>query len=538
MADADPVADLLRKAALSDAQRADLWDAYQRAGTPDELATALKPLKLPNPIKADLWDLKAAAPAAAVPAPVAPVSALDDAGSVLGNLAVGAVKGAGQTAINLGQLVHRVPGVTTAIDALYGTPGLSEQAFREAHQAVTATTPAQTVGKIGEQIGEVLIPSRLITAAGTKAVTTLAPRLAPVVGETAAKLLPRAGIEALGGGGIALAQGGDPRVGAALGAVLPTAGAAVRELAPGLKADAAKKVMQALGPTKERYKAIAERLTPEILKRGLGGSREALQTQASETLAAVGSELDQALTQYGGQTVSTQPIVDALEHAKDAFRTTVQRPTGPATVVFEPRSVRQLEGLQDILRQLGPDATVDQLVAVRRAWDKVVSQAGGYAQRAGGAIGVPLKEQTEAWAKREGAGAIRQLLEAEVPDLAAINKEWSFWKNLDDVLTQTMKRTQPQGVGLGRMLAEGAGGIAGATLGAPAGVVPALGTGWALAKVIGMARAVMTSPRWRFADARLRDQLADAIMSNQVERITTALGRISATQGAKVGATP
>jgi hypothetical protein len=296
--------------------------------------------------------------------------------------------------------------------------------------------------------------------------------------------------------------------------------------------------MQALGPTKERYKAIAERLTPEILRRGLGGSREALQTQARETLETVGAELDQALTQYGGQTVGTQPIVDALEHAKDAFRTTVQRPTGPATVVFEPRSVSQLEGLQNILQQLGPDATVDQLMAVRRAWDKVVSQAGGYAQRAGGAIGVPLAEQTEAWAKREGASAIRKLLEADVPDLAAINKEWSFWKNLDDVLTQTLKRTQPQGPGLGRMLAEGAGGVAGATLGAPSGVVPALGAGWALSKAIGMARAVMTSPRWRLVDARLRDQLADAIMSNKVDRITTALGRISATQGAKVGTTP
>lgn len=59
MADADPVADLLRKAPLSDAQRATLWDAYQGAATPDDLAAALKPLQIPNPLKADLWDLKA-----------------------------------------------------------------------------------------------------------------------------------------------------------------------------------------------------------------------------------------------------------------------------------------------------------------------------------------------------------------------------------------------------------------------------------------------------------------------------------------------
>lgn len=542
MADPDPLADLLRKAPLSDAQRADLWDTYHRAATPEDLATALQPLKLPNPVKADLWDLKAGRPGpTTAPAPAAPVSAppltaIDAAG--LGDYAVGAAKGLGQTFISLGNLVHQIPGVTRAVDALYGVPGISRQAFTEAQQAVQPTTTAQHVGKIGEQIAETILPGRLISSAGEKAVALLAPKLAPLVGETAAKLLPRAGVEALGGAGLAAAQGGDPRVGAALGAVLPTAGAAVQELAPGLKATAAQKVMQALGPTKERYKAIAERLTPEILRRGLGGSREALQAQAADTLASVGSELDQALTQTGGQTAGVQPVIDALEHAKDAFRTTVSRPTGPTTVVFEPRSVQQLDSLQDILRQLGPDATVAQLVAVRRAWDKVVAQAGGYAQRAGGAIGVPLAEQTEAWAKREGASAIREHLNATVPDLGAINKEWSFWKNLDDVLSQTLKRTQPQGVGLGRMIAEGAGGVAGASLGAPAGVVPALGTGWALGKAIGMARAVMTSPRWRFVSAHLRDDLADAIMSNQVPRITAALGRISASQGAQLAANP
>src|SRR5262249_8106536 len=126
-------------------------------------------------------------------------------------------------------------------------------------------------------------------------------------------------------------------------------------------------------------------------------------------------------------------------------------------VEFEPRAIRQLSGLQQIMDDLGPTTTVAQLRAVRQAWDKVVAQAGGYAQRASGSIGVPLNDQSEAWAKREGAGAIRKLLEADVPELAAINKEWSFWKNLDDVLTQTMQRTQPQGPGVGKMVAQAAG---------------------------------------------------------------------------------
>jgi len=517
----DPLAAILKQAALTQTQRADIWDAFQASTTTDDLTERLKPLGVPARVKADLWDLKAREethpPDFTITNEPPSPSMWQQAAEATGHAAAGAVRGAVSTVQTLAKPIRWATGMPPA------TPPPAE------------TTTAGTIGRGAEQIAEMFIPASKISAARTLAAQKLAPYLAPAVGRTAARLLPQVAVEAAGQAGIAAVQGGDPRVAAAGGAAIPVLGAGLSRithtLPASLKEQAAKKVVQALGPTKERFKAIAERLAPNILQRGLGGSREALQEQAASKLSQVGSELDAVLTQHATQPIGSQPVVDALETAKDAFRTTSVAGT---VVEFEPRAIKQLTGLQQVLTDLGPNPTVEQLVAVRRAWDKVVSQAGGFEHRASGAIGVPLKDISEAWAKREATGAIRELLAVDVPDLAAINKEWAFWKGLNDVLTQTLKRTQPHGVSMGQMLAGGMGTMAGAMAGAPMGT-EAAAAGGALGLLAAQARAVVTSPRWRLLDARIRNQLADAIVSNNVGHVTLALARISAVQGSKVG---
>src|SRR5436190_23862473 len=332
---------------------------------------------------------------------------LRQAGEAVENLGIGAAKGVGQSVIGAGRLVQMIPGVTRAVDALYGSPGISEEAMRQAEELVRPQGVAQHVGKGAEQIAELIVPGSKLAQAGEAAATRFAPTLAPLVGETVATYAPRAAVEAAGQAGMAKIQGGDPRVAAVLGAAAPAVGAAVEALPAKLKEQATTQVVQALGPTKERFKAIAEKLAPKILQRGLGGSREALQEQAATTLTKVGTELDAILAQHATQPITAKPVLDALETAKDAFRTT----TAAGTVVeFEPRAIKQLTVLQQVLTDLGPTPTVEPLVAVRRAWDKVVSQAGGFEHRAAGAIGVPLKDISEAWAKREATTAIRAQL--------------------------------------------------------------------------------------------------------------------------------
>lgn len=457
-------------------------------------------------------------------------------GETLLDVGKGALKGLGSTASHLGEMAVNagmVPGVRpTAFEGA----AMRNPLFTAAERATTATNTAQTVGKIGEQIAEVVLPGR--------AISTVAKGL-PLVGRMA--------VEGAANAGMSAAQGGNPLVGGAIGAVLPGAGALVEKVAPALKETAAKQVVEALGPTKERYKAMAERLTPEILKRGLRGSREALQEQAADAASTAGDEIDRAIQEHGGRLIPTTNIVDALESAKNAFRTSVRQPIkdvrpslagrvlrveedGTAVVAheFEPRAIRQLETLQSVLSDMGPEIRAEQLIGVRRAWDKVVDQAGGFAHRAGGAIGVPLADQSEAFAKKAATSAIREQLNASVPELTALNKEFSFWKGLDDVVSQTLKRTQPHGPGVLKTGAEIAGNVVGGAAGMTHGPGGAIGGAYALGKVAKLAQATFNSPRWKLASAQMKDALAEAIASNDAGRIAGALARITSTQGSKL----
>jgi hypothetical protein len=175
MAD-DPLTALLRRAPLSDAQRATLWDAYQAAATPDDLATALKPLQIPNPLKADLWDLKAAPVAAAqgAPAPLPGDAAasswadwLPTAGGVIGGM-VGRVPGARTVTAGIGgaagegyrQLVRHageIPGAVVDVARnLVTEPGATLAGFREGAAAGAKQAAIQgAIQAAGQGVGEV-----------------------------------------------------------------------------------------------------------------------------------------------------------------------------------------------------------------------------------------------------------------------------------------------------------------------------------------------------------------------------------------------
>ena len=129
----------------------------------------------------------------------------------IGNLAVGAVKGLGHTAVNLGRVPHMIPGFTEGVDLLYGDPGGSQRAFSVADQALAPRGTAQRVGRGVEQAAEFLAPAGLVNR-GVK----IAARVGPTV-----KAAARVAGEALGAGTVTAAQGGDPVTGAALGGAAP-----------------------------------------------------------------------------------------------------------------------------------------------------------------------------------------------------------------------------------------------------------------------------------------------------------------------------
>lgn len=110
---------------------------------------------------------KPAAPMTMLGRPVKPEVAaqLEDmkqraaAREVVGNdVAVGVVKGAARTALDAGSLVRAIPGVSSAVDAAYGTPGLSDEAFQQARDKTANKNSAQTVGGVVEGLAELAVP--------------------------------------------------------------------------------------------------------------------------------------------------------------------------------------------------------------------------------------------------------------------------------------------------------------------------------------------------------------------------------------------
>src|SRR3990167_5183499 len=503
-------------------------------------------------------------------------------------LLTGAAKRIAEMGVRGGAVLRKIPGVNRLAEAL---PSVDVP--------LTRSTPAE---RMGATVADLATITRMggLTSALTKGMA----------------LPARMAAEAASMAGVAEAQGANPAVAGAVSAVIPAVAASTRLLPQALRDQAAKKVAQALGATKERFKAIATKRAPEILARGLRGSRAQLLDDAKAHARSAGQAIDDVLKEAGDQLGPTAPVVEALEEAKRAFLTTrtfslaqakkegvLRRPgvrvieAAPASmqpevlsitwrpvpkrpwavltpdgralktfetaekanafaaastgripgmaksaakarvevpVVIDAKPIKQLSKLQQTIRELGDDASVDQLVAVRRVWDDVVARAGGFAHRAGATFGVPLAEQTEAWAKREATKAIRKALAAQVPDLAKVNQEFAFWKDLKDVLTATQARTQAQKAGIVSAVAS----IVGAGAGFSSGQTLEDRAKFALYGAAGgQVYRLLTSAPWRLVDARLRNALADALVSGSPGRMMSAATRIAAIKGTSLQGT-
>lgn len=462
----------------------------------------------------------------------------------ISGVVIGAAKGGAHTVSTLADLARQyVPGVA-ALDRVVPPARL------DVNLAPVGT--AQNIGYTAEQIGEFFTPGGAPRRAAAWGASKLVPVVAraPKAVQTLARVAPVAAAEGATAAAITGAQGGDPLAAGVVAAAVPVVGAAAKPWASHLQDKALDQVQKALGPTKERFKAMAEKVAPGLFERDvygwLGTSRQKLLSEAKEKASSYGKAIDAELKSSGSTVMDTKKVVDALEEAKGAYRITREVTTQELAaskalrkqarqnaaggfevdVILDNRPIDHLTALQRKLAELGPQARLDQIVAVRRAWDTVVDAAGGYAQRAPGGIGVPLADQSEAWAKKQATDAIRSVLSNTNTQLADLNKEYAFWKTIKDVLRQTNKRQAPQKGGLSRTVFAAGGAATGAATGE--------GYGDKLEKALiygtlgGRFNAAINSPRWNFASAKFKNDLAEWIASGNLPRIESALAKFLA----------
>lgn len=446
-------------------------------------------------------------------------------GDTASDLAIGAGKGLANTVTGLGEMAYRyVPGVQQVSDAVqraaFGDVIPGDQLINSAQQTLLApSNTAQQVGFTGEQIGEFFIPA---AKAGALAKVPGLARVAPRVAQ--------AGQAALLTG----AQGGsgtEAGVSGALAAAFPAAGAA-RRTGQRLQQGAEKNIAQALGATTRDLKKDAMAIAPEMIRRGVRGSRERMRELAADQVQAVGARIGQAVDNaaQAGQTLSGSVIRGNIQLAKDALSERMANGRLKIVPGYE-QVAQQLDALDDYVRQLPADIPFDLAHRLKQRWDSVVDAAGLFGTK--GIASAADKSRASAFEK--GADAFRDLLNNGSTTLADLNREFGFWKKLSKVSEATALRTQAQTGGLM------------AAMGAASGAAGGLGLGDSVGEKLGSAAALglagrnivklIQSPAWRTTvTAPMKQKLADALASGSAERVSLAVGRIVASLPAQLRA--
>ena len=289
---------------------------------------------------------------------------------------------------------------------------------------------------------------------------------------------------------------------AAFDAVAP---AAVRQsLQNALRDSSVAQYSRALAQTTKANKAITAEVVPRLIDEGVtAGSLKGLAAKTAAQIGSYGRAIGEAWDNLPpGTTTEFQPIYDRLQseidntHSiKDASGKPI--PAGPEAE----RAIGNITKLQQTLTDVAEtDPQTGRLVLpvekarfLRQYFDKVAEAAG----RSGGGN---LAADSAAQAHAIAADSIRGELAKDHPDIADLNKEYSFWKDVNQVVTDTIARKQGQAPSLGARAAQAAGFVKGGVLGAQA------------AKALTEATA---SPAWRTVDAVLKDRLADALAKGQ-----------------------
>ena len=205
----------------------------------------------------------------------------------------------------------------------------------------------------------------------------------------------------------------------------------------------------------------------------------------------------------------TQIIAD-LEKAKGQYMA--------GGVVHDQPAVDAITGIQDVVKKHGADISPTSLRKVRQIYERAVAEAGGF-------DGKDLTTRAALNAKEEASNSIRGILNSSPTDIGALNKEISFWLDLQKVTTDSALNDIGQKGGLLRaavapaiMTASFLGGleVGGVSRGAEAATVATLGN---------LGYEVSRTAIWRTFSGVQKARIADALASGSVRNTVLAIGR-------------
>jgi len=200
--------------------------------------------------------------------------------------------------------------------------------------------------------------------------------------------------------------------------------------AESLKEWARTNVAKALAPTWKKYKQLTDRLTDEFLDRGLRWSKESLLQSAKEWVEKFWAKIDDAIAWWALDNVEmpTQPLKELLQEAKKSVMVWWN--------VVNTAKAKVIDWLEEVLTPFQNTIGWKEARRFKQILDEIVySTKGGI-----WAEDMTYKNILSKWM----ADVLRKQLSEAAPDLAKLNKDFSFYKSLEDVLEATMLRQRPQ----------------------------------------------------------------------------------------------
>jgi hypothetical protein len=285
--------------------------------------------------------------------------------------------------------------------------------------------------------------------------------------------------------------------------------------AEALRTSATDTTAKAMGPSGMDARAEALAIAPEMQARGIRGTRAQQLATVQSGMEKTGVQMDTALdaAKQAGGTIPNAGVRALIQKAKDPMFTP-DKNGAPVLIPDFAARFKQLDELDKFVSELPDDIPVEQAKNLKSIYGKIADEAGMYGQNA------TEVEKAKGWAAKQLQSALRQGLASGNPDLAALDKEYSFWKRANDILDPAvLKDRTSSGPSLvsraGAEMAAGsvAGGSAGFALGGPVGATVGALVGPSVAKL-------MASPWWKTTvSAPLKSALADAIASGSNTRI-------------------
>lgn len=323
-----------------------------------------------------------------------------------------------------------------------------------------------------------------------------APSLLSLLGKGAAYGAAAGGLSSVGQGNTNLGTiAGDTALGGVTGGVT---GGLLGHLGGGsgaLGKSATEDITKVLAPTGKADKLITQKIAPELAKSGIvSASREgllskyqALQGTAGDALEAGYDALPKdAQVEVGG-------LFDTLQQKIDKLTVNGSVPSAALP------KVNALQGMMKDLANIGietsPDgskvfADVGNVRQLRQILDGTISKNFGLTE---------LDGATKA-AQKTLANSIRGAFAQQYPDIAKLNKDFSFWSDATKVLQNTIDRKTGQTGLLRKGIAEGLGAASGLTAGHP---VIGAGIGRILSDFV-------SSPAYHTVNALLKTKIATA----------------------------